>query len=111
MRDLSLAISSSLDKKRANSPASTKVLNISILIAIVFFGLLYLFQINSLGTKGYEIQKLQQEIKVLGDQQKSLQIQASNLQSISRIQEQATALNFVPSTNVTYLKNSDFALK
>ena len=110
MRDLSISLTSGLGKKRTKATPNTKVLNISILVGIVFFGLLYFFEINALGTKGYEIQKLQAQIKALEDQQKTLQLQASDLQSITRIQDEATALNFVPSTNVTYLKTSDFAL-
>jgi len=77
----------------------------------VTFGFLYLFQINALGTRGYEIRQAEQKIKTLELENKHLQIQASNLTSITRIQEQAQTLNMVPATNVTYLKETDFALR
>ncbi len=110
MRDLSLAIPQSFAKKQHKVSVSVKVLNLSILSAIVLFGLVYMFEINTLGTKGYEIRKLEQQVREIQNDQKNLQIEASSLQSIDLIQEQATKLNFVPSTNVTYLKDSDFAL-
>jgi hypothetical protein len=64
-----------------------------------------------LGTKGYEIKKLQLQIKQLEESQKALQVQASDLQSIDKISTAAQALKFVPVTNVTYLKATDYALK
>jgi cell division protein FtsL len=85
--------------------------NYFLLGAVIVLILVYFFEVTSLGTKGFEIKQLEQQIRVLEQTQKDLQIQASDLQSINRIQAQAAKLNFVPSTNVTYLKASDFALK
>lgn len=90
---------------------STKTLNISILVAIVFFGFVYLFEVNNLGTKGYQIRSLEQQVRTLEESQKTLKMQASNLESINQIQGQVQKLNFVPSNNVTYIKDSDYALK
>jgi len=64
-----------------------------------------------MGTKGYEIRRLEQQVRQVESEQKNLQIKASDLQSIDRIQTNAQSLNFVPATNITYLKDSDFALK
>jgi len=111
MRDLSLAIPSGIAKNKTKSSISTYRLNLALLVSTVFFGLLYLFVINSLGTKGYEIKKLDAQVRQLMADQKNLQLQASDLQSINRIETQAQLLDFVPNTNVTYLKDSDFALK
>ncbi len=110
MRDLTLAISSA-SKRKTKSSVSPKILNLSLLTAIVFFGLLYFFQMNFLSTSGYQIRRLGNELSVLEDQQTTLQLQASEYQSIIRVQAQSQKLNFVPVTNVTYLKDSDFALK
>ncbi|MEO8065768.1 MAG: hypothetical protein ABI643_02845 [Candidatus Doudnabacteria bacterium] len=111
MRNLTLALPGGLIKKRIVNLDSTKILNISILAAIVFFGIIYLFEVNYLGTKGYQIRNLELQVRQVKEDQKNLQIRASDLQSINRIQTQARLLNFVPSTNITYLKDSDFALK
>lgn len=111
MRDLSLAIPVAFNKRRTESMVSTKVLNLSILAAIIFFGFLYLFEVNALGTKGYQIRSMEQQIRQVQEDQKNLQLKVSDLQSITRIQQQAQSLNFVPTSNITYLKASDFALR
>ena len=110
MRDLTLAISSG-PKRKIKSSVSPKVLNLSLLTAIGLFGFLYFFQMNFLSTSGYQIRRMETQLSVLEDQQKTLQLQASESQSIIRVQAQSQKLNFVPVTNVTYLKDSDFALK
>jgi cell division protein FtsL len=111
MRDLSLAIPNGFAKKRNKTSVSTYRLNLAILTSSLILGLVYLFVVNSLGTKGYEIKKLDEQVRQLQSDQKTLQLQSSDLQSINRIQTEAQKLNFVPTTNVTYLKASDFALK
>jgi len=111
MRDLTMAIPSGIAKRKTKSSVSAKILNLSILTGIVLLSLVYLFEINALGTKGYEIKKLEQQVREVEEEQKNLQMRASDLQSINRIQENAQKLNFVPSTNVVYLKDTDFALK
>lgn len=112
MRDLSLAIPvDGLARKKSKSSASVYRMNLAIIASIALLSLTYLFMINSLGTKGYEIRKLEEMARNLEDQQKNLQMQSADLQSINRIQTQAQKLNFVPTSNVSYLKASDFALK
>jgi cell division protein FtsL len=90
---------------------SVLLVNLVILGSIVTFGFLYLFQINSLGTQGYAIRQMEQQVKVLQAENKQLQIQSSALSSITKIQRDAEALKMVPATNVTYIKDGDFALK
>ena len=111
MRDLTLSIPNSYSRKAIKSSASTYRLNLAILSSTILLGLVYLFVINSLGTKGYEIKKMGSEVKLLEANQKALQLQASDLQSLNRIESQAQKLNFVPNNNITYLNNSDFAFK
>jgi hypothetical protein len=111
MRDLTLSIPAGLTKRKTKSAASTYRLNLAILVSSMILGLVYLFTVNTLGTKGYEIKKFEAQVRLLEDDQKNLQLQASDLQSINRIETEAQKLNFVPNSNVTYLKNSDFALK
>jgi cell division protein FtsL len=111
MRDLSLAIPVGVAKRKTKTSVSTYRLNLAIFTSCIILGLTYFFVINSLGTKGYEIKKLDGQVRELEEQQKTLMMQASDLKSINRIQTEAQKLNFVPTTNVTYLKDSDFALK
>lgn len=112
MRDLSLALSQPVPKKKTKTdPASVLHMNLALLALIVAFGFMYLFQINSLGTRGYEIKQLEQKISVLQDANKELQVQSSSLSSITQIQKDAENLQMVPAGNVTYIKDGNFALK
>ncbi len=81
------------------------------LAMIMVLSVAYFVTVNSLGTKGYEISQLKAELKQLEARQKNLELQTSNLQSINRIQQEMQMLNFVPSQEVTYIKESDYALK
>lgn len=110
MRDLTLAFTS-VPKRKIKTSVSTRTLNISLLTAIVFLMLFYFFQVNFMSTAGYKIRKLEQQIRVLEGEQKTLQLESSDLQSISRVQSESQRSNFVPVTNAVYLKDTDFALK
>ena len=111
MRDLTLALGAYEAKRKTKNPATVQRLNLAILAAILILGLVYLFVINSMGTKGFAIKKLEQQLNQLEAEQKTLQIQSSDLQSINKLGAEAQKLNFVPTTNVTYIKASDYALK
>jgi len=50
------------------------------------------------------------ELRQVEADQKKFATAGSDLQSITHIQTRSSAINFVPSTSVTYLKDSDFAL-
>ena len=110
MHYLTLAFPGITTKRKTGSHSSQQ-LNLSILAAAAILILTYLFVVTSMGTRGYEIRQMEQQVRALQAEQKQLQLQSSDLQSINRIQNDAQKLNFVPSTNVTYLKDSDFALK
>lgn len=100
-----------LPAQRTKIKYSVLHLNVFLLTAVLVFGIAYFFEINALSTKGYEIRQLEQKIKTLEVENKHLEVQASNLQSISRIQEHAEKLNFIPIGKAQYIKDSDFALK
>ena len=90
---------------------STHRLNIVLFASTILLGLVYLFVVNSLGTKGYEIRKLELQVRELEDAHKIIQLQVSDFQSINRVSANMEKLNFVPVSNATYLNASDFALK
>ena len=50
-------------------------INLALLVLFLATGATYLFQINSLSTKGYEIRKFEQSIKALETQHKNLEVQ------------------------------------
>lgn len=112
MRDLTLSLPVGASSRRKSvSVNQSKTLNLVLLSSIVILGFGYLFQINALGTTGYKIKKIEKQLQVLEQEQKSLQLDASDLQSIERVQAESVKMNFVPSENVTYLKDPNFALK
>jgi len=111
MRDLTLSLPLGLGRRKIVSANQSRKLNIALILSIVLLGFGYLFQINALGTTGYQIKKVEKQIQALQQEQKNLQLDASDLQSIERVQAEAVKLNFVPSENVTYLKDPNFALK
>jgi cell division protein FtsL len=111
MRDLSLALSEPFFRKKTKSYSSALPINLAVIALIVASGFLYLFQVNALGTRGYEIRQLEQKIKAAQAEHKSLQIHSSSLSSITQIQKDAEGMNMVPASNVTYIKESNFALR
>jgi cell division protein FtsL len=113
MRDLSLALSEPFFKKKTKTAPASNLLaiNLAVVALIAICGFVYLFQVNALGTRGYEIRQLEQKIKVLQTENKGLQIQSSSLSSITQIQKEAEGLGMVPANNITYIKGGNFALK
>jgi cell division protein FtsL len=111
MFDLTAALPRITSKPKSRSSSSVFYLNLAILVVIASLGLVYTFSLNVLGTKGYEIRQTEQQINQLEIQYKNLELQVSNLSSINRIKEEASLLNFVPTSDVTYINASDFALK
>ena len=111
MRDLAAVIPQVQTNKKTKRSYSLMRWNMILVACTLVFGATYLFEINSLSTKGYEIRQLERKIKEMETEQKHLEVQAANLQSINRIQQEAKKLNFVPTGSVTYIKDSDFALK
>ncbi len=76
--------------------------------ACCLLGVVYLYQVNSFSTKGFEINTLQKQISTLQEQQRELQVQSAELQSLQRIQSQPQINSMVPVTTISYLKNSTF---
>ncbi len=111
MRDLTMAISQAEPRKRANNPTNTLRWNTAIIVSILFLGLLYLFQVNALGTKGYMIGELETGLDELRAENKHLEVKTAELKSISRIQAEAQARSFVPIAGVNYITDGGVALK
>ncbi len=83
--------------------------------AISFFllsGAFYLFQVNDLATKGFEIKEAENEIKNLQEAGKKLQIRETELRSMYAIERDARNLNLVNYSNVSYVEiNGPMAMK
>jgi cell division protein FtsL len=85
--------------------------NYGLLIVAVagFLVLAYLVQVNSFSTKGYEIRNAQKKIDQLRNDQRALEVQSAELQSLQRIQSQPAVLNMVPVSSISYVQTTSLS--
>jgi len=85
----------------------------SILMAIVFIlGVFYLYQVNDLATKGYEIREIEKQIASLSQINKSQRIKEVELKSMYNIEKTAENLNLISTQEITYFNlNGPIAMK
>lgn len=84
---------------------------VAILIFLGIFGILYLVEVNSISTKGYEIRTLEKRVFELSESAKRLQLEVAEQQSIQNIEGAVRVLNLVPSAGMNYLRDDGYALK
>lgn len=87
-----------------------KFLTVTLLALTVFISLSYLALINIRVTKGFEIKALEKRYAELEKNQKVLQSQAAELQSIQNIQQKINMSDYTPVTSVSYLKAGEYAI-
>lgn len=91
----------------ASLPLNHKSYGILMLALILVCGILYLSQINSLATKGYKINELENNVKRLESVNKKLQVQVTEMRSMANLETRLTQLNMVPVGHVEYIKVID----
>jgi len=79
--------------------APTKLAVVMVVLTVVV-GFTYLTQTNLVATKGYEIKELDEKLTVLQDQNRQLNLNYIELQSMAKVIEEAENLNLVASNNV-----------
>ncbi len=67
------------------------------------FGFLYIWQINSVSTKGYEISDLEQQIKQLEQENRKIDVHIAEYSSMQSIQARLANADLVPVDNVEYI--------
>ncbi len=96
-----------LGKKEA-AFGGTKISLVSLgfifLLSIFLSGLVYLYQVNSLATQGFEMKEIEKDIQAIEKENKQLQIKEIELRSMNNIEKATEELNLVNSTNVTYIE-------
>ena len=80
-----------------------------LMVFIVIFAVLYLVEVNSISTKGYEIKNLEKRMTSLQESNKRLELEAASLKSIQTIESDVKVLNFVPSGSVNYIPTQGYA--
>ncbi len=75
-------------------------------------GVFYIFEVNNLATKGYEIRDLETKLNGLRKENETFRIQAAELKSMYKIEEKTKELNMVVPEDVSYLNlPGDVAMK
>jgi cell division protein FtsL len=82
--------------------------NLVISLGFIFFilGVFYLYQVNDLATKGYEIRDIEKQIASLSQVNKDNRIKEVELKSMYNIEKTAQSLNLVSTKEITYLNLS-----
>jgi len=79
---------------------------------IIFSSAFYLFQVNDLAVKGYDIRDLENKISELEKENKQMQIREMELRSMYVIEKSAGEFNLVSPVNVSYLEvNNTVAIR
>ena len=101
-------------KKSLNArPKMGRVTLSFILVALVCAaGVFYIFEVNNLATKGYEIRNLENQLNKSQKENETLRIQEAELKSMYKIEEKTKDLNMVAPKDVSYLNlPGDVAMK
>ena len=85
----------------------------AVLVVMIFIsGAFYLYQVNDLATKGYEIRDIENQIEVLEKESKKMKIKEVELRSMYNIEKSTQELNLVSPQSVTYVEmDSSVAMK
>lgn len=68
--------------------------------------LVYIITVNSVATAGFEVSKMENEIINLKKERADLQLQASAMGSMQRIETEARSLSLRPVESIEYLNTS-----
>lgn len=86
-----------------------KSLSLTVLAMLIVVSISFVALVNIRVTKGFEINDLEIKIAELEKNNDLLSRRAADYQSIQNIQQRVDLNNFVPTTNVSYLKPADYA--
>jgi hypothetical protein len=109
-RFLTITNSNSLgigQRKRVVKPQSLRIGNVTInfILAtlVCLLGVFYIFEVNNIATKGYEIKSFENRLEDLRKENERLKIQAAESKSMYNIEEKTKELNMVVPKDISYL--------
>lgn len=89
-----------------------KKTGLALVAAVILFGAFYLYQVNNLATKGYEMKEVESHIQKLQSDSQRLKIRETELRSMYNMEKATQELNLVNSRSVSYLEiNGPVAMK
>lgn len=84
--------------------ASRTAVNLLLLGVALFFGALYLIQVNRTATSGFAVKDLNQQITELKENHQKLELRVADLQSLQQIQSATERLELVARTKLEYVQ-------
>jgi hypothetical protein len=85
---------------------SLSLWNIMLLGIVAVMGVWYLVQVNATMDKGYKIRDAQSQLSELQAQARSNQVKLTEMETVSNLTTQATALGMVPVGSVEYVNRT-----
>lgn len=76
---------------------------ILLFIALIFVGLAYVWQISQVSTQGYYLKDLEKQISILEKQNEKYSLEAAQLSSLPRINNEIMRLGLVKNDKIVYL--------
>ena len=99
IRSRSSAFKEEINQKRK----VRKILAIILIFGVLFVFILNILQANSITAKDYKIRDLKQRITQLEDKNRALQVNISNLKSISILESKIEAYDMTKAQNIEYV--------
>ncbi|GEM_PF-6065486 len=91
------------NNKNKNYPNISIFYRILLFIALIFVGLAYVWQISQVSTQGYYLKDLEKQISILEKQNEKYSLEAAQLSSLPRINNEIIRLGLVKNDKIVYL--------
>ncbi len=75
----------------------------TLMVLVAIFGLLYLFEMNSVSATGYDIANLERQVTTLEQENQDLDVHIAHYRSMPSIQDRLASMNLVPVDSVQYV--------
>lgn len=79
-------------------------IKISLTLTTILFGVLYLLQVSTTATGGYEIRKLETQTDALITEIQKIEIAVAEESAMPNIQKRLSSVNMVPVENITFVE-------
>ncbi|MDF1498726.1 MAG: hypothetical protein P1P85_05255 [Patescibacteria group bacterium] len=89
---------------------SEKIIGIFCSVSIVVMSLLYIFQMSTIATNGYEIEKYEQNLENLKKENQKIIIELADLKAMRNLDSESSGLIAVEYNNVTYITSKSSAV-
>lgn len=92
--------------RTGNTQSFVTLINTSVLLTVLLFGVLYLQQVNALSTKGFAIKSIEKKIAYQKKENEKVQLRVIEAQSLGSLQKRIEGLKLVRSDRVNYITST-----